>query len=112
MRKYLLARINWIIRTEMKDIIKHCTILVKNASFATSYANSHSHYITLKRVAPVLIGMLDACIPKNSPKRLSITLACIAILVKSHGRNTIIHFIVSLILYSGHAGKMVNATIC
>eukprot|EP00731_Ephydatia_muelleri_P034358 Em0056g17a len=97
-----------MIRAEMKSILRVCTCTVKGASREDMASHSSDrHYTSLKSVAPVLIGILEACIHKNSFKRDDIIASCIAILAKSHGKHTVVHLLHSLILYSGHAGKMV-----
>ena len=110
MKKHLVGRMQMMIRAEMKSILRVCTCTVKGASREDMASHSSDrHYTSLKSVAPVLIGILEACIPTNSFKRDDIIASCIAILAKSHGKHTVVHLLHSLILYSGHAGKMVNA---
>eukprot|EP00731_Ephydatia_muelleri_P006704 Em0003g952a len=108
MGKHLLARIHKMIRVEMKNVLKESTVTVTDSDrdlFTTR--TWESHYTELQRIAPVLLGILDACIPKHSSRRQCIIAGVIAILVKSHGRSTLAHFFTSLVLYSGHAAKQV-----
>lgn len=111
MRKNLILRVQLMIRAEMKRILRECTCTVKEANREDMESRSWDrHYTSVKCVAPVLVGILEACIPKNSKKREDIIVSCIAILAKSHGKLTVFHLLTSLILYSGHAGKQVNTT--
>eukprot|EP00731_Ephydatia_muelleri_P010254 Em0005g840a len=108
MGKHLLARIHKMIRVEMKNVLKESTVTVTDSDrdlFTTR--TWESHYTELQRIAPVLLGILDACIPKHSSRRQCTIAGVIAILVKSHGRSTLAHFFTSLVLYSGHAAKQV-----
>jgi len=108
MRKHLLARIYSIVRAEMKNIVKENTFAVKNISRETLTAHSwDSQYTALHRTAPVLLGFLNACIPRRSSRLQCSVATCIAVLVKSHCRSNLTHFLTSLILYSGHAAKQV-----
>ena len=111
-RKHLFVRIRKMIQAEMQLILRDCTCTVKCKPRIHCIPFLHGiamHYTALKRVAPVLTGILDACIPRNSSKRQTIIVTCIAILVKSHCK-TVIHLLLWLILYSGHAGKLISAT--
>ena len=94
-RNHLLARIHRTIRQEMKNILtsRDCTVTLNESA--------------LQHVAPVLTGILNASIPRNSSRRQCTMASCIGILVKSHGRSTLAHLFTSLILYSGHAAKQV-----
>ena len=108
MRKQLLKRINRVICAEMKELLKESTITVSGASPEVFTRHTwHSHYATLQRIAPFLVGILDACIPKSSSRRQCTIAICIAVLVKSHRRSTLFHLLVSLVLSSGHAAKQV-----
>eukprot|EP00731_Ephydatia_muelleri_P002391 Em0001g2391a len=108
MGKHLLARIHKMIRVEMKNVLKECTVTVTNSDRDVFTTRTwESHYTELQRIVPVLLGILDACIPKHSSRRQCTLAGVIAILVKSHGRSTLAHFFTSLVLYSGHAAKQV-----
>ena len=110
MGKHLLARIHKMIRVEMKNVLKESTVTVTNSDRDVFTTRTwESHYTELQRIAPVLLGILDACIPKHSSRRQCTIAGVIAILVKSHGRSTLAHFFTSLVLYSGHAAKQVFA---
>lgn len=108
MRKPLLKRIHSMIRAEMKNVLRESTVTVRGSNremFTTQ--TWESQYTKLQQLAPVLVGILEVCIPKHSSKKLCIMASCIAILVKSHGRSTLAQIFTSLILYSGHAAKQV-----
>eukprot|EP00731_Ephydatia_muelleri_P002182 Em0001g2182a len=106
MGKHLLARIHKMIRVEMKNVLKESTVTVTDSDREVFTTRTwESHYTELQRIAPVLLGILDACIPKHSSRRQCTIAGVIAILVKSHGRSTLAHFFTSLVLYSGHAAK-------
>ncbi|KAL5505997.1 hypothetical protein EMCRGX_G007554 [Ephydatia muelleri] len=108
MGKHLLARIHKMIRVEMKNVLKESTVTVTDSDRDVFTTRTwESHYTELQRIAPVLLGILDACIPKHSSRRQCTIAGVIAILVKSHGRSTLAHFFTSLVLYSGHAAKQV-----
>ncbi|KAL5516953.1 hypothetical protein EMCRGX_G002412 [Ephydatia muelleri] len=108
MGKHLLARIHKMIRVEMKNVLKESTVTVTDSDREVFTTRTwESHYTELQRIAPVLLGILDACIPKHSSRRQCTIAGVIAILVKSHGRSTLAHFFTSLVLYSGHAAKQV-----
>ena len=110
MGKHLLARIHKMIRVEMKNVLKESTVTVTNSDRDVFTTRTwESHYTELQHIAPVLLGILDACIPKHSSRRQCTIAGVIAILVKSHGRSTLAHFFTSLVLYSGHAAKQVFA---
>ena len=110
MGKHLLARIHKMIRVEMKNVLKESTVTVTNSDRDVFTTRTwESHYTELQRIAPVLLGILDACIPKHSSRRQCTIAGVISILVKSHGRSTLAHFFTSLVLYSGHAAKQVFA---
>ena len=110
MGKHLLARIHKMIRVEMKNVLKESTVTVTNSDRDVFTTRTwESHYTELQRIAPVLLGILDACIPKHRSRRQCTIAGVIAILVKSHGRSTLAHFFTSLVLYSGHAAKQVFA---
>ena len=109
MRKPLLKRIHSMIRAEMKNVLRESTVTVRGSNremFTTQ--TWESQYTKLQQLAPLLVGILEACIPKHSSKKLCIMANCIAILVKSHGRSTLAQIFTSLILYSGHAAKQVK----
>ena len=109
-RNHLLARIHRTIRQEMKNILtsRDCTVTLNesNPGIFTSDA-WENQFTALQHVAPVLTGILNASIPRNSSRRQCTMASCIGILVKSHGRSTLAHLFTSLILYSGHAAKQV-----
>ena len=108
MRKQLLKRIKKVIFAEMKGLLKESTVTVSGASPEVFTFNAwKSHYATLQRIAPFLVGILDGCIPKSSSRRQCTIATCIAVLVKSHRRSTLLHLLVSLVLSSGHAAKQV-----
>ncbi|KAL5515765.1 hypothetical protein EMCRGX_G000981 [Ephydatia muelleri] len=111
-RNHLLARIHRTIRQEMKNILtsRDCTVTLNesNPGIFTSDA-WENQFTALQHVAPVLTGILNASIPRNSSRRQCTMASCIGILVKSHGRSTLAHLFTSLILYSGHAAKQVYA---
>lgn len=110
--KHFLLRINEVIRKEMSQVLHDTTFTVKKAQRENLTARSwESQYTSLQQKAPVLVGFLDACIPKNSSKRESTIMTCIGILVKSHNRNTLLHLFTSLVLSAGHAGKQVSVCI-
>ena len=67
----------------------------------------HSLYVILEEKAPILMGILRACIPKTSAKTQTVSIMCIAMLIKIHQSVTVIQLFVSLILYAGHTGKQV-----
>lgn len=109
LRHHLLARIHRTIREEMKNILRDSTVTVKDSNPGIFTTDTwENHYTALQHIAPVLSGILDACIPKNSSRRQCTMASCIAILVNSHGRSTLAHLFTSLILYSGHAAKQVR----
>ena len=62
---------------------------------------------SLYNTTPVLVGFLKACIPSTCPRKQSILVACIGLLVNSHQKPTVIQKLVSIFLYSGHSGKQV-----
>ena len=94
----------------MKNVLKESTVTVTNSDRDVFTTRTwESHYTELQRIAPVLLGILDACIPKHSSRRQFTIAGVIAILVKSHGTSTLAHFFTSLVLYSGHAAKQVFA---
>ena len=108
--RHLLARIHKMIRVEMKNVLKESTVTVTDSDRDVFTTRTwESHYTELQRIAPVLLGILDACIPKHSSRRQCTIAGVTAILVKSHGRSTLAHFFTSLVLYSGHAAKQVFA---
>ncbi|KAL5510576.1 hypothetical protein EMCRGX_G006142 [Ephydatia muelleri] len=97
MGKHLLARIHKMIRVEMKNVLKESTVTVTNSDRDVFTTRTwESHYTELQRIAPVLPGILDACIPKHSSRRQCTIAGVIAILVKSHGRSTLAHIIGTL----------------
>ena len=64
-------------------------------------------YTALQRKAPVLAQFLNACLPRQSKRRHTVLVMCIALLIYSHRRCTIVQTIISVILFTGHAGKQV-----
>eukprot|EP00731_Ephydatia_muelleri_P025385 Em0017g468a len=93
MGKHLLARIHKMIRVEMKNVLKESIVTVTNSDRDVFTTRTwENHYTELQRIAPVLLGILDACIPKHSSRRQCTIAGVIAILVKSHGRSTLAHF--------------------
>ena len=105
-----IKRINIGICAEMKELLKRK--YSNSVRCFTCMRFSHgmprdSHYATLQRIAPFLVGILDGCIPKSSSRRQCTIATCIAVLVKSHRRSTLLHLLVSLVLSSGHAAKQV-----
>ena len=118
MRKALFARIHRMVAEEMKKILNDATysVHVQGMNRDNFKVNTwKDQYTTLSRIAPVLIGILDACIPRaryscKSSKRHSIITSCVAVLVKSQSKLNISHLLISLILYFGHAGKQVGPT--
>ena len=106
--KHFLLRIYKVIRKEMSQVLHDTTFTVKKAQRENLTARYHGRVNTL-HCSRVLVGFLDACIPKNSSKRESTIMTCIGILVKSHNRNTLLHLFTSLVLSAGHAGKQVCA---
>ena len=113
MRKQLLKRIKKVIFAEMKGLLKESTVTVSGASPEVFTFNAwESHYATLQRIAPFLVGILDGCIPKSSSRRQCTIATCTAVLIKSHRRSTLLHLLVSLILSSGHAAKQVCISSC
>ena len=97
-----------MIRKEMSQVL-HDT---EKSSTRKPYSQIMGEsYTSLQQKGPVLVGFLDACIPKNSSKRESTIMTCIGILVKSHNRNTLLHLFTSLVLSAGHAGKQVSVCI-
>ena len=110
MRKPFFTRIHRMVAAEMKKILMDttCKVKVEGAnSDALKASTWEDQYTTLSRIAPVLIGILDACVPNQSSKRQCTIVSCVAILVKSHHRLSIFHLLSSLILHFGHAGKLV-----
>ena len=100
MGKHLLARILTRIRVEMKNVLKESTVTVTDSDRDVFTTHTwESHYPELQRVVPVLLGILDACIPEYSSRRQCTIAGVIAILVKSHGRSTLAHLFTSLVLY-------------
>lgn len=118
MRKALFTRIHRMVAEEMKKILNDATysVHVQGMNRDNFKVNTwKDQYTTLSRIAPVLIGILDACIPRaryscKSSKRHCIITSCVAVLVKSHSKLNISHLLVSLILHFGHAGKQVGPT--
>ena len=77
---------------EMKKILRDTLHVEGRANGEILKASTwKGQYTTLSRIAPVLIGILDACIPNQCSKRQCMVVSCIAILVKSHHRLTVFH---------------------
>ena len=112
-KKELLARVSTLVREDMKRILSDTTLKFEDVSLKvlTSYT-WEGLYIQLTQLAPTLMGLLDTCVARCSPKRHSILLTCVAVLVKSHHRQTLIHILISLFLCSGHAAKQVHVHSC
>ena len=86
MQKHLLATIHRMIRVEMKNVLKESTVIVTDSDRDVFTTRTwESHYTELQRIAPVLLGILEACIPKHSSRRQCTIAGVIALLVKSHG---------------------------
>lgn len=87
MRKALFARIHRMVAEEMKKILNDATysVHVQGMNRDNFKVNTwKDQYTTLSRIAPVLIGILDACIPRaryscKSSKRHSIITSCVAV---------------------------------
>ena len=59
-----------MIRVEMKNVLKQSTVTVIDSDRDVFTTRTwESHYTELQRIAPVLLGILDACIPKHSSRR-------------------------------------------
>ena len=72
MRKPFFTRIHRMVAAEMKKILMDttCKVKVEGAnSDALKASTWEDQYTTLSRIAPVLIGILDACVPNQSSKR-------------------------------------------
>ena len=69
-------------------------------------------YTAMQRKAPVLTGFLNACVPRRSKRQHVVLVMCIALLIYSYRRCTILQSIVSVILFTGHAVKQVKITRC
>lgn len=67
MRKHLLERIHAMIRAEMKKILRESTVTVRGSNRDTFTTQTwENQYTKLQQLAPVLVGILEACIPKHS----------------------------------------------
>ena len=68
----------------MKNVLKESTVTVTDSDRDVFTTRTwESHYPELQRIVPVLLGILDACIPKYSSRRQCTITGVIAILVKS-----------------------------
>lgn len=110
-KKQIILKCQRMLRAEMK-VLLHEPALVNND---VSIANSADYtwdglYSILQHKSPLLTSFLSTCIPKNSSRRKNILIQCIAILINSHHRSTIIQAVMSVILYLGHAGKEARFT--
>ena len=77
MGKHLFARIHKMIRVEMKNVLKESTVTVTNSDRDVFTTRTwESHYTELQRIAPVLLGILDACIPKHSSRSWRYSYSC------------------------------------
>ena len=63
---------------------------------------------TFEMKAPVLMGVFQSCIRKKCLKRHIVPVVCTAVLMTTYQCSTILHKYISLILYSGHAGKQAS----
>ena len=107
LRKQLLQKIEMNIKAEMKAVCSDPNLLMGEIEvLKTVTFNSLS--AILKDKAPILMGLMRACIPKTSAKMQTVSLMCIAMLIKTHQSITVVQMLLSLILYAGHAGKQVS----
>eukprot|EP00731_Ephydatia_muelleri_P005134 Em0002g1310a len=93
---------------EMKALYSEQALLNNDLNIATLSTFTWDRLsLILHQKAPVLLGFLNSCIPRGSKRRKPILVVCIAILINSHRRTTVIQAIASVILNLGHAGKQV-----
>ena len=107
LRKQLLQKIERDINDEMKALCSDPAVVRRDIETLKS-VTFHSLFLTLEQKAPVLMGILRACIPKTSANVKVVSLVCVAILMKTHQSITVIQMLISVILYAGHAGKQVE----
>ena len=70
-----------------EKVFRESTVTVRGSNrdmFTTQIWENQ--YTKLQQLAPVLVGILEACIPKHSSRKQCIMASCIAILVKSYSR--------------------------
>ena len=108
-RQRLILRFNRLLQAEMKALYSEQALLNNDLNIATLSTFTWDRLsLILHQKAPVLLGFLNSCIPRGSKRRNPILVVCIAILINSHRRTTVIQAIASVILYLGHAGKQVR----
>lgn len=106
MKKQLLHQVRRIIQ-EFKQLCSDPDVL--KGDIGTLKAFSFSDLCaTLELKAPVLMGVFQSCIQKKSLKRHIVPVVCTAVLMKTHQCSTILQKYISLILYSGNAGKQAS----
>ena len=97
-----------LIQGEMKKLYHETKLLESGLEVSEMLSNSWSELCeVLEQTASVLVSFHKACIPKSQGKQ-AVLVACIGLLVNSHRRTTIAQKLVSMFLYSGHAGKPVR----
>ena len=102
----LLQKIEKNVKNEMKAVCNDPTFVGRSIG-SLKTVTFDSLYAILEKNAPIIMGILRACIPPTSVKIQSVSLMCIATLIKTHQSFTLVHMYISLILYAGHAGKQV-----
>ena len=111
-KKQIVLKCKRMLRAEVKGLLHEPTFVNNDASIAYSDYTWDRLYSMLERRSPLLTSFLSSCIPKSSSRRKNILIQCIAILLNSHNRSTVIQVVISVILYLGHAGKEVRFFLC
>lgn len=107
LRQHLFKRMLIELRVEFLRLSSDSTLLT------TDYENLKQFdwdklYTTIQSKAPLLHGVLEACIPQNSRMKKCVIVMCTVMLIKTHRRHTVVQAMVSLILHSGHTAKQVS----
>ena len=104
----ILKQFKIMLRDEMKSLLSEPTLVGNRFDLSSMVSYDWDDvYTALQRKAPVLAQFLNTCLPRQSKRRHTVLVMCIALLIYSHRRCTIGQTIISVILFTGHAGKQV-----
>ena len=99
------------VHQELKNLCSNHfdSILREKSPTAMEYFSWNSIWLELEAKAPMLTTSLKKSMKSFSEKNKRIPVVCISMLLKCQNKNMcMVQAIVSLILYTGHAGKWVS----